>query len=164
MSKFIEPPWNKSMSTILTRTQEDWDKIFSHGAGERLAEWQAAHPLPIPKINRYFITLTRNPKICTKPEWFQEVLKLLNQKVHTFESATIEHLDGNIHCHAVLQSKYNLDVTRYTKFFSRHPGCKSANRIKKITWDNGTSPYMNKENPPFNDLSEFTNSYLKLIQ
>lgn len=131
---------------IVNRTAEQWDSVFRSGY---------IPPPPTPPVppKCYFITWTRNTKT-PKKEWFQTLVKSLQQSLHNFESASIEHIDSNIHCHSILTSKYNLDKTRYKNFSKNH-----LMDIRKLKYDNGTKSYIAKENYAFNNLTEFINFY-----
>jgi len=146
------------------RSQEMWNEIFSHGESRRLLEWQLAHPKKVEVPKRYFCTFTRNPKAGTKQQWFALLLKTLNQSLHTFICGTIEHVDSNIHCHAILESKYNLSKDRYKAFFKANPGSDNGKELQKIKWDNGTNSYLTKENFKFKTIQELEEYFLPKIQ
>lgn len=113
----------------------------------------------VPKPSKaYFSTFTHNPKSCSKSEWYTLLKGALSQSVHQFHSATIEHIDTNIHCHAVLTSRYNLSKDRYRRM--------SAHRLqfKRIKYDNGINEYNDKENPLFTDLSKFIEYYDSILK
>jgi hypothetical protein len=117
--------------------------------------------IPAPKgKKRYLVTFTRDAKSKeSKTQWYELLLAALQQTLHTFVSATIEHIEKNIHCHAILETKYNLSKDRYTKFSNKH-------RIdfKKIKWDNGTGAYMDKENHSHSNIKDFDEHFRPLIE
>lgn len=107
----------------------------------------------------YLLTLTRDSKVATQLEWFDDVVELLELKMHNFIAGSIEHIESNIHCHAMVSSKHNIDKSRYKKFIQKH-------RIdcRKISKDNGISEYIGKENPSFDNILDFKLYYLNKIK
>jgi len=107
----------------------------------------------------YLLTLTRDSKVADKLNWFDDVVDLLELKMHNFIAGSIEHIDTNIHCHAVVSSHHNIDKSRYKKFIKKH-------RIdcRKIVCDNGVSEYIGKENPAFDNITDFKLYYLNEIK
>lgn len=112
-----------------------------------------------PKEKKYLITFTYNSKASNKYDWYILLKNALSQSVHTYLSATIEHIESNIHCHAVVGSKYNLSKDRYKKFATLH-----RMDFKTISYDNGVNSYIAKENPKFDNFKDFIDYFdLKIL-
>jgi len=107
-----------------------------------------------PKLGgTYLLTFTRDPSVSTY-NWWKQLLRAL--RLHSYKAATIEHIDSNIHCHAIVESKFNLYKGSYKAFKSRID-------FRKISTDNGVEDYLSKENGCFYSLEEFTHYFENLL-
>jgi hypothetical protein len=120
-------------------------------------------PLLSSRPNKYLLTFTREPDT-PLDSWFQKLLSALSTKLFLTLHASIEHIETNIHCHALVTTKY-ANLSR-DKFKSWCKGAKNPARlldIRKVKFDNGCIEYINKETKEFDNLKEFENYYIDLI-
>jgi hypothetical protein len=92
--------------------------------------------------NKYFITFTHNNET-PKDAFKAAVIKQLERKIFSHVEYTFEHEDTNIHAHAKVESKFTLNHTNFKSHIRKHGNV----QVKIIKIDNGTSNYINKENP-----------------
>lgn len=113
--------------------------------------------------NKYLLTFTREPDTPLEI-WFQRLVVALGTKLFLTMHCSIEHIETNIHCHALVTTKY-ANLSR-DKFKAWCKGAKNPARlldIRKIKHDNGCIEYIQKETKEFDNLKEFENYYLELI-
>lgn len=135
-------------SEFYTYYGQYWDpKIFPQDLPGYVPPEDNSQKVP---LNRYFLTFTRDPSNGSKLDWYSMLKKALRQSIHTFVTATIEHPSTNIHCHAVVETKYNLWKGSYKAFTKHH-----HIDIKKLKWDNGVKSYMSKENEAIDSVDKF---------
>lgn len=92
--------------------------------------------------NKYFITFTHNNNT-PKDDFKKAVEKQLERKIFTHVEYAFEHEETNIHCHAIVESKFTLNSLNFKSHSTKH----GYVQIKIIKHDNGLQDYINKENP-----------------
>lgn len=92
----------------------------------------------------YLITFTCNPNSrYTKGQWLERVVKELRRTPLSNVKATLEHVDSNIHCHALVTSTKAL----YKKLFKVFNDRYGYVDLRRISVDNGTQEYIEKDLP-----------------
>lgn len=113
--------------------------------------------------NKYLLTFTKETET-PLDVWFQRLVLALRTKLFLTLHASIEHIETNIHCHALVTTKY-ANLSR-DKFKAWCKGAKNPSRlldIRKIKNDNGCIEYIQKETKEFDNLKDFEDYYLGLI-
>jgi len=111
---------------------------------------------------QYLLTFTRDPGLDVHL-WFQRLCIALQSKMLKTMNASIEHIDKNIHCHALVTTTCSLSRDKFVSFLKDARNPQRALDIRKVANDNGISEYINKESKAFDNLEEFKNYYLPLI-
>lgn len=110
----------------------------------------------------YLLTFTRDPAV-DRHLWYERLVKALSSKMFKTMRASIEHIESNIHCHALVTVECNLSRDKFTSYLKDAKNAIRALDIKKVSKDNGIGEYIAKESKVFDNLVDFENYYSKLI-
>lgn len=111
----------------------------------------------------YLVTFTRNPNSrYNKKEWLRRVVQELRKAYITDVACSLEHIETNIHCHAVVSTNKAVAKSAY-KVFNRDYGYVD---LRRINVDNGVVNYIEKDLAK--DLTSFSpeelrNKYIDII-
>ncbi len=114
--------------------------------------------------NWYIVTFTYNPNSrYDKLEWLRRV----NKEVHRYyvldsSRFALEHMDTNIHCHAVMETSKRISKVLF-KIFNRDYGYVD---LRRINVDNDPINYIEKEMPKAESAktkTEFLSYYLPIV-
>lgn len=98
---------------------------------------------------KYLVTFTRNENgRYTKKEWLDRVCKELRRKAFSLAVGELEHIDTNIHCHAVIETGKAVHKSLF-KVFIRDYGFVD---LRRINIDNGVQTYIEKELPQYSSV------------
>lgn len=99
-------------------------------------------PVKTAKVGgRFIITFTKRPDV--RFEFFKnQVIRQLARKVFNSGKYAFEHVATNAHCHAYVESPFNLCKSHFAHI---EKVCGFVD-IKRVGWNNGVEEYISKEN------------------
>lgn len=109
----------------------DWSKAYD--------KWKKVH---LPARYKYLITFTRDPNKQIVAKWIERVRFELGRKFIQSFKATMEHVDTNIHIHALIESNKYLKKDDFKCFINNYGNID----LKKVVSNNGIEQYLSKEN------------------
>ena len=117
-------------------------RIYQRHLSEHLAccGWPQPTKQPVKVGGKFFITFTKRPDV--RFEFFKlKVVDQLKREVFMRGKYAFEHVSTNAHCHAYVESPYNLCRGTF-KSMEKHCGFVD---VRRVGVDNGVDEYISKE-------------------